>query len=474
MAKKLLPKLYIALWMLLLVGLGSYYLFLAPRDSAASQKENRMLAGFPEVTAQSVFSGAFGQEFETYLLDRFPGRNAVIDATNYLEGLTSFATYEDHLLIMEVKEDPLITGDVDVDMEELLAELNRPAETKPAPTEAPATDPTETGGDAETAPEETKPVEDPPIVPKPEASPDDFPDNGGLFIDIGGGEQLLEGYYQPYVLASAAILNRYARLLPENGKLIFTVPPSSYWVMRYKNAETRNSFYTTWDEMIYALTDDNVYTVDTCEIFAEHIDEYVVFRTDIHWTIYGTHLIYSAMAELAGKTPSTYPDDFDIVTDDTFQGSPYRDHPASYQGIKPDVLEYVTPKVDFEFRRITGPDEYIVVDYLDMSRTGTERYTAYMGGPAGPWHYFQCDNDETENCLVVCDSFGLSFVPMLTANYNQVHYYEPRKFDRSIVGYSVAEMIEKYNIQDIYVVLGDFHVFNNESLLNMFSSHMGE
>lgn len=470
MAKKLLPKLYIALWMALLLGLGAYYLFLAPRDSVQSQKENRMLTAFPEVSAQTVFSGAFGREFETYLLDQFPGRNSVIDATNYLENLTSFASPADYLLIMEVKEDPLITEEIEVDMDELLAELNRPAETKPAPTEPAAVDATE-GTDP--IPEETEPAENPPIVPKPEASPEDFPDNAGLFIDTGDGETLLEGYPRSYVLASTTILNRYARLLPENGKLIFTVVPSSYWVIRYQNAPVRNRFHTTWDEMINALGDDNVYAVDASEIFSQHIDEYVAFRTDIHWTIYGTHLIYSAMAELAGKTPSTYPDDFDIVTDDHFQGSLFRDYPSTYWDVEPDVLEYVTPKVDFEFRRITGPDEYTVVPYLDYSKVGTERFVAYLGGPAGPWHYFQCDNEETENCLVVCDSFGLSFVPMLTENYNQVHYYEPRKFDRNTVGCSVSEMIEKYNIQDIYVVMGDFHVFNNDSLLNLFNYHMG-
>lgn len=474
MAKKLRPKLYIALWMTLLLGLGIYYLFFAPRDSVQSQKENRMLAGFPEITVQNVFSGTFGREFETYLLDQFPGRNTVIDTTNYLESLTSFATHEDYLLIMEVKEDPLLTEEYEIDIDELLAELNRPAETEPDITEPVSPDTTEPTQATEFSPEETKPVENPPIVPKPEASPEDFPNHAGLYIDSGNGEVPLEHYNQTYVLASTTILNRYARLLPENGKLIFTVVPSSYWVAHYKNAQVRNRFHTTWDEMIHALSDDNVYAVDTCEIFAEHIDEYVTFRTDIHWTTYGTHLVYSAMAELAGKTPSTYPDDFDIITENDFQGSLFRDHPSSYWHVEPDVLELVTPKVDFEFRRITGPDEYIVVDYLDMSRTGTERYTAYMGGPAGPWHYFQCDNDETENCLVVCDSFGLSFVPMLMENYNQVHYYEPRRFNQAVVGYSVSEMIEKYNIQDIYVVMGDFHVFNQDSLLNLFNYHMGD
>ena len=86
----------------------------------------------------------------------------------------------------------------------------------------------------------------------------------------------------------------------------------------------------------------------------------------------------------------------------------------------------------------------------------------------------ECDNDQTENCLVVCDSYGLPVVPMLTENYKQIHYYDPRKFDRASVGYSVSEMIEKYEIQDIYVIVGDVHVFNYESVLNLFNNHFGK
>ena len=39
MAKKHLIKVYIALWMLLLVSLGCYFLFFAPRDRAYSEAE---------------------------------------------------------------------------------------------------------------------------------------------------------------------------------------------------------------------------------------------------------------------------------------------------------------------------------------------------------------------------------------------------------------------------------------------------
>ena len=131
---------FIGLWLALLLCLGIYYIGFAPRESSFTETENRTLAGFPEVTAESVFSGRFGQEFETYLLDRFPIRNQTISAVNQLESMLSFASHDDYLLIAEDVEDPLDTSDYEAAMEQLLAEMSKeptvPPTQPPAETEA--------------------------------------------------------------------------------------------------------------------------------------------------------------------------------------------------------------------------------------------------------------------------------------------------------------------------------------------------
>ena len=40
-----------------------------------SDSERRVLAGFPELTEESILSGKFMKEFETYTLDQFPLRD---------------------------------------------------------------------------------------------------------------------------------------------------------------------------------------------------------------------------------------------------------------------------------------------------------------------------------------------------------------------------------------------------------------
>lgn len=466
MAKRVLPKVYIALWMLLLVVLGSYYLFLAPRDGVYSQQENRTLAGFPELTAENIFDGSFGEAIETYLLDRFPGRNTIITAVNRLESSISMASHEEYLRITKGVEDPLDVGDYESDLQAILAELATET-TAPQDTEPEETAPAQDGNTEPTEPDESLPVEDPPIVPKPEASPTDFPYTLGMYMEQGEGKTWeAMSFHRDNVVALTAVLDKYASLLPENGKLIFTIGPPSYMMNIYVNQEEKGAFYNTWDEMVTALGDDNVYAIDATEILAEAIreGEYVAFRTDNHWTPYGGYLIYRQMADLAGKTLCNYPDDFDITVEE-FRGTYFRDDPSAYWTVEPDTLELLMPKIPVENRRIIAPDEYEVIPFLNLEASANDRYTVYMSGPGGPWRYVVCDNDETENCLVITDSFGLSVIPFLTYNYKEVHYYDPRFYNGSTVGYTVTEMIQNNNIQDIYVIVADFHTFNSSFLI---------
>lgn len=451
------------LWVLMILVLGLYYICFAPRGSEYSPDENRTLAGFPKVTFDSVFSGKFSQEFETYLLDRFPGRNKVISATNQLQSNLSFASHDEYLLIAEGPADALDTDIDQSDLDDLLNDLG------PKPTQPQTTDPTEDP----TGP--TEPKENPPIEQKPAASLSDYPANVGVYMNTGGNDTTLCYSSSKNVAAVTAVLNKYARLLPENGKLMFTMVPQSSRANRFVNASNKVSFYSTWDDVVNGLGDNNVYAFDTAEILAPAIQngEYVYFRTDMHWNPYGSYLVYSEMAKQAGKEPASYTEDFTLTVEEPFRGTYYRDNPGAYGGVAPDTLDLLMPKSPLEWRRTTAPDEYKLIDFLDFNARKNDRYTVYLGGPAGPWTYAKVDNGETENCLLITDSFGLGFLPFLTANYGEVHYYDPRYYNEGKVGYSVAEMIEKYNIQDIYVVVGDLHSFDSGFLLTSANQQLG-
>ncbi len=464
MKKKLIPRLFIRLWMALLALLGIYYLLFAPRNSEYSQAENRTLAAFPDISLENIFSGKFGEEMESYLLDRFPGRNEVINMTDRLENALSFASHDEYLLVAQGPEDLLDTGVTPEDLDDLLNDFTQETTTPTTPEETP---PPQT-----TVPtEDTVPSQPPEETTAPTAKPsmiiEDFPSTLYVYMDTGKGEKTIASYSRSRVAAVTSVLNKYAKLLPEDGKLLFTVVPQSQYANRFVNAKEKVSFYATWDDVVNGLGDNNVHAFDTAEVLSQAIQagEYVYFRTDMHWTPYGSYLLYSQMVREAGKTPCSYTEDFDLIVEAPFRGTYYRDNPSAYMDVEPDTLDLLMPKFPLEWRRTTGKDEYKLIDFLNFNAKKNDRYTVYLGGPAGPWTYAECDNGETENCLVITDSFGLGYIPFLTCNYKQVHYYDPRYYENKTVGYSVSEMIEMYDIQDIYVVVGDLHSFESSFLL---------
>ena len=67
--------------------LGLFLLLLADKAGGFSEKENRNLQPFPELSASSLASGRFMEEFEKYLSDAFPAREEMIALSNTLTGV---------------------------------------------------------------------------------------------------------------------------------------------------------------------------------------------------------------------------------------------------------------------------------------------------------------------------------------------------------------------------------------------------
>ena len=67
-------------------GMLGMYLLLP--GQAFSEKEKRYLADAPQLTWESLLSGEFGQEVETYLADHIPGRDLLVGLASYYDLLT--------------------------------------------------------------------------------------------------------------------------------------------------------------------------------------------------------------------------------------------------------------------------------------------------------------------------------------------------------------------------------------------------
>ncbi len=469
--KKAAYPFFVLLWAGLLACMGLFCAFFAPREATAEETENRTLAAAPVLSAEALVSGRYGTELETWLSDHVPFRRQLIFADRRVRDVLSVAGYEDALEQMGGTSDALSAEDVG---EEELKELLRTPEavSTPRATAAAGTPvPDETPALPETDLPEA-PVKNP---EKPAQDPEDWPDTYPVHLAYDGRDYDIYTYRKDYVLAFTKVLDRVAALLPEDGTLVFTMVPSSKVANRYVSAKEKTDFSSAPEALVEAFGARNVHAVSTAAVLEPSIraGEYVWFRTDMHWTPLGTYKVYREMIRLAGFEPVEW-DDFDIRTEERFLGTAYRDEPSDYLRARADQLDILSPKFPVEFRRITSPGQYTEIPFLNDRAPSFDRYSVYLGGPNGPWTYAECDNGKEDRCLVITDSFGLAFVPMAAQHYGQVHYYDPRYFDERRVGATPAEMIERYHIRDVFVIVGDLHSYHNEFILRQLSSQLGD
>ena len=74
--KKLSEKLTVILFCAIIASLSIAFVLLPDREF--SPQENRNLASFPELGAETFFSGTFGAEMNVYFADQFPLRDAFV------------------------------------------------------------------------------------------------------------------------------------------------------------------------------------------------------------------------------------------------------------------------------------------------------------------------------------------------------------------------------------------------------------
>ena len=481
--KKQEKAFFLLLWAALLICTGAWYLFFAEKEATFDSTENRTLAAAPTFTLSAFIDGNLSDTLEDYLLDRFWARDPAMSLAGKLKDLASIATYEDSLAVQGGSRDELSGDAPDLDeLEDMISGMltpDPPVSSDPVPEtpEAPAEDPSAVPDPAPSEPAEPEPdpATRPAPEPKPAANAEDFPLYPAILSVSAGKTSVWQSYNRTNAIAVASVLGRVAALLPEDSRLVYTMVPQSYIGNNYLATGSKEYFTSQTEEIVHAFTPDHVTAISAADVLDEHIKagEYVYFRSDMHWTPEGTYLVYREMAEAAGITPTEW-EDFTITVEEPFLGTYYRDNPTDYMAKNPDSLTLVTPSFDLEWRRITAPDEYKLIPFLDENARSNDRYTVYLGGPAGPWTYAKSDNGIEKNCLVITDSFGLAFIPMIATNYGETHYLDPRYYNYETVGYTVKEMIEKHHIQDVYVVVGDLHSYSSNFLLKQLAGQLGD
>lgn len=252
-------------------------------------------------------------------------------------------------------------------------------------------------------------------------------------------------------LANAKAVEQFAQR--HSGKVSFLLSPSASVV--YKDnlpigvpLADENSYL---DE-IFSITQSSAQNIDLRQVFDQHKDEYIFYRTDHHWTTYGAYLAYEEFCRLQGLTP------FDLsahqaVEIPDFYGTSYSR--SRLWNTVPDVLTYypldnpMTIEVTGELKDTSSFNGDI---YNTSALTTRDKYSAFLWGNNG---YSTIEGNGTGSILVVKDSYGNSFAPFLTANYEKIGIIDLRYWPSNL-----EELAEEY---DHILILHNFQSFYQDN-----------
>ena len=425
---------YICLLSLLCLGAG--LVITAPREERISQTENRMLQGFPRPEAESLVSGDFMEQFESWLSDGFPGREDAVALSERVMGLF---------------------GDRETDIrQELAAESAGEAEPEIAEV---------SGGPAAGASEPGEPS-----LPETAAAPAAETEHAAApgqdaaiwMVAADGSIQIEEEYPAENLANIARVLEEFRECLPADGRILFVNTP----VSMQGNRITDSGEYVDWgcsvDEAMNPLLSESITVFDPMDTLRPWLGKENLFSSyDFHWHIEAAYRMAQAMVAETGYPVISFWE-FPYKLQYEFYEAPYT--PEQLQGMTLERENRLIPQK-------TSPLESYIVKRMDqLSRSVYMEddkfggYGIYLGGRRPPFRMFRTGYHTGRNALVIGDSFYHAFLPYLTPYYDTVLSTDPRRgvYNPQQVGGSLRQYIEKYDVSDIYFVMCNYDSLNSK------------
>lgn len=283
-------------------------------------------------------------------------------------------------------------------------------------------------------------------------------ENNGILL--AADSYLIERFDSPDtegLSAKLEMLSSFAGVLSENGiPLTLAAAPRTIDAMESKLPVLfdTNPVHAPWDTLLsYENTIDILNLRDPLREAAASGD-YVMYRTDHHWTTRGAYLAYAELMRHFGGEPLP-PEAFDIQTvSDDFYGTSWSS--AGLKWIEPDTIEWYRfegDETDFE-TRISDSGEVYNGFYDTSYLEGKDQYSAFLSGNPACLEIRQLSPSEPrQKLLLLKDSFANALAPFLARHYDLV------LIDLRYYRQSVAEFIRENDIDRVVVL------YNMDSLL---------
>ena len=268
---------------------------------------------------------------------------------------------------------------------------------------------------------------------------------GSLYLN---GDSAYELFYfsEKAVRAHASLLNTVQAMFPKV-KLSAMIVPNSFGVILDPKVQEKLAS-SGMDQAIaysYSLMDKRINTVNVFDALSVHKKEYIYFRTDHHWTQLGAYYGYQEYCKSMGY--STKPlSDYQKMDFPEFYGTFYffMNRPESLKGHPDQVTAYQGSMNTMQYTDSKGNlQEGKLINDASQMLPGN-KYNCFMLGDHG---YVEIHNEgapRKKSILVLKDSYGNAFVPLLAQDYRDVYVVDYRHYQGN-----ASSLIQEKGIEEI-------------------------
>lgn len=380
-----------------------------------SEIEKRKLTEFPALTWQSFWDGSWFSGIDTWYADTYPLREVLIAGNKAVQSLYGIRT------------DVIVGGE---NQGEDIPNID------------------ENNGELPTLPQDNPEQKTDEPLPDGNVSADGEMISG-IFVSDNVGYGL---YYFVQKNADwyAAILNEMDKRLEGKAQLYSLIAPINGGVL-LSDARQRELNVSNQRESIryiYSRMAADIKTVEVFDALRAHVDEYIYFHTDHHWTALGAYYAYTQYAAAAGLTPHTL-EQFEQVEYPNFLGTYYSVSEITSLAANPDtVIAYKpmgTNKMKMTMADGVTYDWFVVNDVTSYG--SSMKYGTFAGGDQ-PYSVVENPNiTDGSACLVIKDSYGNALIPYLVDHYQYLYWVDFRHYKGSIY-----DLVEEKNIKDVLVL----------------------
>lgn len=206
-----------------------------------------------------------------------------------------------------------------------------------------------------------------------------------------------------------------------------------------KDGEVTTASQTDFIRTVYETYED-VIPINCYNKLSEHCKEYIYFNTDHYWTALGAYYGYQAFCEETDQKKL----DIEVCTKNTVAGyeGPYLYYDES---LATDTVEYWTFPYDSYAMRTeaNGGTPYQTSIFYGGATAGIYTYGLFLWNDCPLFVEYNEQLTNGKKIVVVKDTFANPFASYLTANYEQVHIIDYRRYTGSLQKYCLDNEIDE-------------------------------